>query len=338
MTRFDTYIENQEALLKTQKASLRAQETQLRLSKANARQNAAQIAQQQRMIGRLDDLAQEARRQTELHEELVAQQAQAHADQLNFQFKMWRQTEDGKRYLAWESRTRAFVNYLQHLQGEFSLLCSEDVEQTREEVRRWSELMRARQPTALHRFRELIIGAIVVFPLLLAVFFPKINHGFGRLGGFFATAGEVITGAVVGVLISSVAYVIYAFVAKRVICHHAKAVLSEVPDAEQAMASLKSRFVYFFTGPGSELTAENDFLDKVYRNDMPPLAAPRSFCDPDVLVVTNHFMSIIQGAPQNLPVDLPEHDMPGAVDPSYVPEGTGAHAFVRAYARALESQ
>lgn len=342
MTRFDVYLDNQEALLKSQKEALRAQETQIRLNQASARENAvahaAQIAQQQRMIGRLDSIAQEAQRQTALHEQFVAQQQQAHADQLNFQFKMWRQTDDGQRYLAWEAKARAFLEYLHRLQGEFALLCEEDTRQTKQTVDNWSQYMRSRRPTFLHRFQALIVTVIVVFPILLATFFPKINHGFGRLGGFLATVGEVISGFVFGLIISFVAYGIYYLVSKAVITGSARAVVSESLGGNEAMGQLRARYEYYFAGLDSTPKSDDEFLEKVYRNAVPEITARRSFCVPDVDTISAFYMSVIENAPQTLPVDLPELDMPQAADFATIPEESGAHAFVRAYAQALEAQ
>lgn len=340
MTRFETYLDNQEAVLKNQEEALRAQQAQLHATHAasaqNAAANAAQLAQQQRIVGRLDALAQEAQQQTALQEQAMAEQQQAHADQLNYQFKMWRQTEDGRHYLAWEARARAFIAYLQNLDREFKKVARNDFESYVATAKEWGASMRNSKPSGLYRLMWLAVTIAVIFPFVFAGFFPKLNHGFGPIGGWFVTSIEVVVGFILGVLLSLLGYGLYSLCEGISVKRRVRVVLSETPGASEGAASLRAGFACFaHISAEKQSKTDEDFLARLYRDDVPDDPERLSFSDPSVAAVIFHVERIIDTAPETLPVDLPEFEMPAAIDPATLPDGTGARQFVAAYASAL---
>jgi hypothetical protein len=294
------FLERQERERQAQVRARRAAE------RAEARRTEHEAAMRQRLDALSSQAAQHARNQERI-------QAQAAAQQAQYQFSMWKQTAHGAAYEAWLVDARRMLGRLAEVEASYNQACDRDRDVLRFEIDNLSDKLKNDPRASLARMKggvlaACILGALVVF-----------SAGAAVIPGFWIFGWALLCAAG-----AFVAWCLYASAANTrawsAAVDHTAALEWKAPELVQAST-------YYWT---DSPRAAADAAAQWARGHRPRQPRPRSPLTVPVAAIQEKVEEFVKSVPMMLPSpgDLPRFPHVRPVDPESVPRNTLARRFV----------
>lgn len=293
------------------------------------------MAQKSKFDQFADDMrASQDAQQAELEMQTIIQVQMAHHQQMT-NFSLWKDSSDGRRYLAWLLQVEKIFQQSRKIQDEFSKAYSRDLQEVNAEISQFCQVLGGSKKPLVIRFNFIIWLVIINLPLI----FLSIERNFllptssiSDDGYIFALMKAFALGVVVEILL----IILYPILRRKLIMQQArKAWEAAFPASigfQEKVNQCRWLIRLYMNLETDKINSDYDFIKLVYKGRFKASFKNRSWYrtnEVNGMSLIDYYNRFIDEAPESLPVNLPALKMPTPASSSDFPSGTHAANFLK---------
>lgn len=278
--------------------------------------------------------------QMELQRQTNIQQQMADHQQAT-QFAVWKDTTEGRKYVAWVEQVQNIFYQVSREQAEFSKKYQLDLEAVSSEIGEFTQALEKGGKPFVIKFNWLMWLLILNLPLIFAsiawnnvIFLTNHSDSSVQNDGIFYSPLKAFG---VGLLLEFLLFFIYPLVVRRLfVMLKARRAWGSASSGDLSLNKKISQCRWlisgYMTSKSGNISSNYDLVVKIYRNEFEASFVPRywyNMHEVGNMSLVDYYRKFIREAPKNLPTNLPSITMPQPASSSEFHAGTHAANYLK---------